>query len=131
MKKILFFAPLLLLLASCQESLEDRAAREVVEYTRKACPQKLNDFTILDSLTFDKSTHTFTQHLTLTGNADNVERAQQMNSQLKDDLVMGVKSDTSQKRYKDEGYNFRFIARSQSNKDVILYQATVTKEDYQ
>ena len=61
----------LLLLSGCQESLEDRAAREVVEYTQKYCPQKLKDFTTLDSLTFDKATLTFTQYLTLSGNADN------------------------------------------------------------
>ena len=131
MKKYLFFAALLLLLSGCQESLEDRAAREVEEHNRKFCPQKLNDFTTLDSLTFDKATHTFTQYLTLNGNADNVERAKEMSGQIKEDLTMAVKSDTSQKHYKDEGYSFRFIARSQKDKNVILYQATITKDDYQ
>ena len=131
MRKYLMIAVALLLLSGCQESLEDRAAREVVEYTQKYCPQKLNDFTTLDSLTFDKATLTFTQYLTLSGNADNAERAREMNVQIKEEMVQAVITDTSQKRYKDEGYSFRFVARSQKDKNVILYQTTITKEDYQ
>ncbi len=38
MKKIIFPIMLITLLASCSESIEDRAAREAKEYTEKVCP---------------------------------------------------------------------------------------------
>ena len=38
MKKILFGIMTLALMASCTESMEDRAVREAREYTEKVCP---------------------------------------------------------------------------------------------
>ena len=38
MKKIIFPIMLITMLASCSESIEDRAVREAKEYTEKVCP---------------------------------------------------------------------------------------------
>ena len=53
MKKIIVFATLALFMVSCQESLEDRCAREAKEYTDKNCPAKMDTNIIMDSLTFE------------------------------------------------------------------------------
>ena len=59
MKKIILFAAAVAMLAvSCQESLEDRAAREAQEFTRKNCPMKLGNGITTDSMVFDKVTLT-------------------------------------------------------------------------
>ena len=50
MKKLLLFASIIML-ASCHESLEERAAREVKEYTEKQCPAAIDEFTVIDSIT--------------------------------------------------------------------------------
>ena len=52
MKKLLLFATLLLLTA-CQETLEDRCARECKEYTQKKCPVLVTNGVTLDSMTFN------------------------------------------------------------------------------
>ena len=58
-------------LQSCQESLEQRAAREAAEFTQKSCPTPERDNMITDSMTFDIPTHTFVYYYSVTGPADN------------------------------------------------------------
>lgn len=71
MNKIIAFTLALFALCGCQESLEDKCAREAREYTEKNCPAKLGDNIIIDSMTFDKESRTLHYFYTLTGNADN------------------------------------------------------------
>ena len=70
MKKIWTFVMFLTLLAACQESLEDKCEREAKDYTRRNCPMKMDNNSILDSLVFERSTHTIHYYYTLTGFAD-------------------------------------------------------------
>ena len=130
-KAILSLSLLALLSCTGHESIDERALRETKEHTRKFCPQKINEFTTLDSITYDIKTHTFTEYLTLHGTADDKERAELQSIQLHDNLAEAVRNDTSQKRYKDAGCSYRFVARSASNKDVIIYEETITQADYQ
>lgn len=128
MKKTLLALFLTFTMVACQESLEDRAFREAKEHTAKFCPQRLNENTTLDSLTFDIPSHTFTSYLTIVTDAEGAQRAQQLKNKIREELVMLVKSDTSRKRYKEEGYAFRYVARSDSSE--LLYDTTITPEDY-
>ena len=70
MKKLCMIASFAIILAACQESLEDRCAREAEEYTRKNCPVKLDNTTTLDSMTFERATHTIHYYYLMTGIAD-------------------------------------------------------------
>ena len=54
----------------CQESLEERCEREAREYTEKHCPTPVAKDVVMDSMTFDKATHTITYAYTLTGQLD-------------------------------------------------------------
>ena len=56
MKKILLLLTALLTLTACQESMEDRAARDAADATAKRCPMRLNDdgTLVLERITFDK-----------------------------------------------------------------------------
>ena len=67
MKKLWVLSAIMMLLTACQESLEDRCAREAKEYTRKNCPAKMDNNSILDSLTFERETHTLHYYYRLTG----------------------------------------------------------------
>ena len=118
------------MLTSCQESMEQRALRETQEYTAKHCPERLNDTSILDSITFDVATHTLTENLTLTGEADSPEKIESRLDELRSIMIEAVRNNTRYKRMKEAGYSFRYIARSARNKDIVLYDQTVTKEDY-
>ena len=60
------------MLFSCHENLEDRAARETKEFTEKKCPVMVDQFTIMDSITFDRATKTVHSYYSLRGTADTV-----------------------------------------------------------
>ena len=80
MKKLWVLSAFMLLLTACQESLEDRCARETKEYTRKNCPAKMDNNIVLDSLTFERETHTLHYYYKLTGFADQEDVAQKMDA---------------------------------------------------
>ena len=55
---LLLFIAASLTLVACQETLEERCAREARTYTEKKCPTLITEGVMLDSLTFQQSTHT-------------------------------------------------------------------------
>ena len=58
MKKVILFVLATLILGACQESLEDKCARECVEFTKRKCPSAIAQDMIVDSMTFDRASHT-------------------------------------------------------------------------
>ena len=128
MKKVFVFACLALLFAACQESLEDRCAREAKEYTAKNCPARMDQNIILDSLTFERDTHTLHYYYRLTGLADKEGALDSLEAikTLKD----GLKNTTAMKTYKDNGYNFAYTYHSEKDPQKVLFEATFTEKDY-
>ena len=63
MKKILFGIMTLALMASCTESMENRAVREAREYTEKVCPTPYINDSRTDSAVFDKDSRTYIYYL--------------------------------------------------------------------
>lgn len=128
MKKFVYIAAIAaFLFSSCQESLEDKCAKEAADFTRKKCPSKIDENTEIDSMTFDKSTHTLTYWYTLIGKADNPELFKRVN--LRKSLVEQIKNSTSMQAYKDAGYSFRYIYRSKKE-NKIYFDATIARKDY-
>lgn len=117
-----------MLLTSCQESLEDRCAREAKEFTEKNCPRAVDKEIVLDSMTFEKATHTISYLYTLNGTLDNPQRID--STHFRELLLMEVKNSTNLKLYKDEGYAFRYAYYSQKNNGTKLFEATFRESDY-
>jgi len=128
MKKLWVLSAFLLLLTACQESLEDRCARETKEYTRKNCPAKMDNNIILDSLTFERETHTLHYYYKLTGIADQDSIAKSINAVniLKEEL----RNTTTLKLYKDNHYRFAYTYRSEKNPEKVLLDVLLTDKDY-
>ncbi len=118
------------LLASCHESLEDRAAREAKEFTEKQCPSPVRDNTRTDSLTFDKESKTICYWYTLCGAADNADAINKDKEHLTSVLLDGVKSSTDLKAYKDAGFKVRFVYHSEKTPQQRLLDVTFTEKDY-
>ena len=133
MKNILLFATALLLLTSCQESLEERAAREAREVTESKCPMPIGDNMYLDSIVFDIPTLTQTQYFRFTGNSDNDSTVEDIvsNNDLKGTLVKELKNTPSYKALMNKGISFRYIYGSTAEPEKTYIDITVTKEDYQ
>lgn len=116
-----------LVLVGCQESMEDRCAREVKEYNDKRCPARIDEHTDIDSVVFYRSTHTTHYYYTIKGNADNPEAIASINPRAS--LLEVLRNSTSTLAYKDAGYNFAYTYYSKST-GKILFTTTFTKEDY-
>ena len=128
MKKILFLLAVVFM-TSCQETLEERGAREARDYTEKHCPAPVANMVRMDSMTFDKATHTFGYYYTLSGVLDDTTAIHQNNPSKP--LLQQVKNSTNLKIYKEAGYNFRYVYRSTKQKGIILFDETYTPKDYE
>jgi ADP-ribose pyrophosphatase YjhB (NUDIX family) len=129
MKKICFFIVAALLTTACQESLENRCEREAREYTEKHCPTPVGKNIVLDSMTFDKKTHTIQYAYTLSGEIDDSTIVN--NSKPRELLLQEVRNSTNLKLYKEAGYSFTYTYYSAKNKGTQLFKATFRKSDYQ
>ena len=128
MKKYWILVVIGLVFAACQESLEDKCERDAKEYTRKHCPTAIDNNTIIDSLTFDRVTHTIHYYYRLTGVADEEKMIEQINAV--DLLKKSLKNTTSVKVYKDNKYKFAYTYRSEKDPKKILLEVFFTDKDY-
>ena len=121
MKKLIYTAVLVSLLASCTESLEDKAAREAKEYTEKYCPTPYVDDSRTDSATFDKSTKTYVYYISLRNKADNKQVIEANKNKLHKIQKEALDNNPGLKKYKEEHFTFRFVYHSAKNpKEVLL-----------
>jgi len=128
MKKYWLLAAIALLFTACQESLEDRCERDAKEYTRKHCPTAIDQNTMIDSLTFDRASHTIHYYYKLTGAADEEEMLKQIDAV--NELKQGLKNSTAVKVYKDAKYRFAYTYRSSKDPNKILLDVLFTDKDY-
>ena len=124
----LFFCACIALTA-CQESLEKLATRTLKEYTRKNCPQQMGETVVMDSCRFESDTHTLHYFYRFQGAMDNDSVLNP--GQMRQMLVDALRNETSTRIFKDEGYSFQYTYRSDSHPDRVLFEATLTKEDYE
>jgi len=121
MKKLIYTAVLVSLLASCTESLEDKAAREAKEYTEKFCPTPYVNDSRTDSATFDKSTKTYVYYISLRNKADNKQVIEANKDKLHKIQKEALDNNPGLKKYKEEHFTFRFVYHSAKNpKEVLL-----------
>ena len=128
MKTYGIIAMILFICAACQESLEDRCERESKEYTRKYCPEKMDNNSILDSLVFERPTRTIHYYFTLTGFADQDSALEKVNAEGV--LRNEVKNSTALRTYKENKFRVAYTYRSQKNPDKILMDVVFTEKDY-
>ena len=129
MKKGILFMLTVLILTACQESLEDKCARECVEFTKRKCPSSVAQDMIVDSMTFDRASHTVQYYYKLTGASDRPDAYPK--DQAKDLLKNALKNTTQVMSYKEAGYNFRYIYYSEKNPQTVYLDILLTEKDYQ
>lgn len=128
MKKLFLLFATTLLLTACQETLEQRCAREAKEYSQKNCPAPIAKGVTIDSMSFDVATHTLIYSYTLEGVID--DSAVIRNNNPREQMLQQLKNATAMKPYKDAGYNFRYTYYSTKKKGEKLFEATFQEKDY-
>ena len=129
MKKVILFVLAVLTLGACQESLEDKCARECVEFTKRKCPSAVAQDIVVDSMTFDRASHTIQYYYKLTGDSDREDAY--LKDQARDLLKNALKNTTQVMSYKEAGYNFRYIYYSEKNPETVYLDILLTEKDYQ
>ena len=129
MKKMLTLVVMTAVLSGCQETLEERAAREAREYTEKHCPAPVANQVVMDSMTFDLASHTLGYYYTLSDVLD--DSAYIAKNNPRDLLLTQVKNSTNLKIYKDAAYAFRYVYHSTREPGVVRFDETFKQEDYQ
>jgi hypothetical protein len=117
----------LLLVCSCQENIDERIAREAAEYTRRNCPNRMDNL-VLDSMAYNAGTRTITYYNTLGDNVD-VNSVRQRSEEMTEAVRKNVKEDLAIKYYKENEVIFQYIYRSNDGKDTVL-NIRITPEDY-
>ena len=116
------------MLISCQESLEERAAREAREMTETKCPMPVGDNLVLDSVAFDIPTLTQSQYFRVMGDLDNDSLFELVDSRAL--LLAELKNTPSYKQLMDRGAAFHYVYHSSSDPDKVLLDLTLLPEDY-
>jgi hypothetical protein len=130
MKKTFLLLAAAVMFTACQESLEERAAREAREVTEDKCPMPVGDNMMLDSIVFDIPTLTQSQYFRFIGDNDNDSVVYALQD-AKRILVAELKSTPTYRSLMNKGVSFRYVYRSNKNPEKTYLDITLTKEDYQ
>jgi hypothetical protein len=130
MKKTFLLLAAAVMFTACQESLEERAAREAREVTENKCPMPVGDNMMLDSIVFDIPTLTQSQYFRFIGDNDNDSVVYALQD-AKRILVAELKSTPTYRSLMNKGVSFRYVYRSNKNPEKTYLDITLTKEDYQ
>jgi hypothetical protein len=82
----------------------------------------------MDSLTFDKASHTFGYHYKLLGIADTIAAIEP--EKQRQSILEGIKNATVLREYKEHGYSFKYSYHSGKSPETVYYETTITAEDY-
>ena len=128
MKKSVVLLAISTLFIACQESLEERCAREAKTYTEKHCPVRVAADIVFDSMSFDKTSHIISYAYTVQGVLDDADIINR--NMPRERLLMEVKNSTHLNLYKEAGYSFRYVYYSAKKKGTQLFEATFRQSDY-
>ncbi len=68
--------------------------------------------------------------MTFTGKLDNAELISENGSEISDNMLRMVRSNAGLKAYKDAGFSFEYVCRSQQAPGKMLLHLTFTQNDY-
>lgn len=130
MKKYLFLLiTFLFVMTSCQKSKEKVFKEWAVNYTKRHCPENIDEFTRLDSIVYFPSTNTNSYYYTVMGSMDNADSLQNNRKELQQSRTEGVINSIDFKPYKDYHTTIEFIYNSGKTKKELL-KIAVTPEMY-
>ncbi len=118
-------------LSSCRENFQQRCAREASEHTAKYCPQMIDLYQTLDSMTYSAEPAGFNYYYSMSGLMDTVsvysDEAALLDIKLK--MLDGLKSNISMQPYIEHDMTFSYFYRSATTGQ--LYATIELKpEDY-
>ena len=107
--------------SSCKhENLQERFKREAAEYTKKNCPQKIDQVTVLDSITFATDKNQYCYYYSIEGDGA-VELVKSQSDGFHKMLLDGVRNSTKLVTEKEAEVTFTYTYRSKQSGEEILH----------
>lgn len=131
MRKTILSVLTVMMLASCHESIEERAQREAHEFTERYCPTPVVNYTRTDSVAFDMKSKTYTYYCSVTDAMDNADIISQNKDKIKSGLLESIIGNTQIKIYKEAGFNFAYILHSAKDPGKVLFSVKYTPKEYE
>lgn len=125
-----FLTVFCLTLCGCHESMNKRAEREAMEYTKKYCPTPVQNHTRTDSVVFDNESKTFIYYCSIFDELDNQEIFNKNRIQISNALLDNLKENTQLRAYKKEDFGFRWVITSAKNSKVVYFDQQFTPKEY-
>lgn len=124
------FAVLMLLCSCGKESFEERVSREVKDFNEKEAPKRVDQYTTMDSMTWNIQKRTITYYYTMSGIADDPTLiTDEVKEAMHDQLLDNIRVSIQLKPYKEQGLNFEYKYFSKKS-GKTLYRARFTTKDY-
>ena len=119
------------LLCACgRKSLEEQMESEAKEFTLKQCPKIIDEYTTMDSVTFNSESHTSSYYYSIQGELDNPDSFLPSTQEYyRETMMQKVRDDLNLRKAKDAGISFayHFISK-QTGKELLGF--TITPDDY-
>lgn len=97
-------------------------------YTAKNCPQRIDDVTVMDSMTFDRDGHVLGYHYRLSGAADSIGALDF--KAMRQSIIDRLSNSPAMKTYKEKGYSFRYVYHSDKHPETVLFECLIEQSDY-
>lgn len=124
------FALSLFTLVACTESFEERCRREAREYTERQCPRLIDQYIVMDSMTYEDEPQGFTYHQTVQGELDNDSLlTPEAISTFQEELLARIRKDINLRRYKERGFTFTYRYTSAST-GKLFTEVSFGPEEY-
>ena len=118
-----FFFPIFL--SSCQESLEDKAARQAKEYTERYCPTPVINYSRTDRVVFDKKRNVYIYYLSFCDMLDDSEIIEENRDKITDMLTQSVRESTGLKNFIEAGFRFEYVCHSEKEPKKVLFKVNI------
>ena len=117
-------------LVACTESFEERCRREAREYTERQCPRLIDQYIVMDSMTYEDEPQGFTYHQTVQGELDNDSLlTPEAISTFQEELLARIRKDINLRRYKERGFTFTYRYTSAST-GKLFTEVSFGPEEY-
>lgn len=132
MKKILLLIAGMFVLCTCKRtSFDKQVADEAKHFNTTDAPKRIDQCTMLDSMSYDIENHILTYHYTIEGVADDKSLlTKEVNEEFHEQLLNELRSSIRLKPYKEKGITFSYLYVSKKSGKILMNQ-TISQKDYQ
>lgn len=115
----------MLVIMSCQESMEDKADRQAREYTERYCPTPVVNYSRTDSIVFDRKRKVYIYYLSFSDMLDDATLIEENRDKITDMLTQSIRESTGLKNFVEAGFRFEYVCHSTREPKKVLFRVSI------